>query len=509
MSLSVAAEGSGARLALDVNPSGWAPLAATQRFASGLGATLVVAPSGAPSLGLAAHVGLPGAPAGRQAVHVQLSGSGTQLFLRPASGNDISLIPFAGLGSLSGIAEAALPFLLNKLADVPGTVGELVQTLGDGLMLRTGTPRKFDAQALHTWAVNPAGALQLAGPSLVSTGLSTIAEKLDDFIPDAITIGTTADALTARIDPVSVSWNPSTGIVTMTGDSVTVPGVNQVSFTLRLSANGIEEVSTTVGPSLISTGSVILQPFITVAGGRAPDRRRRVAVGMAADETRRFAARWLLDSNEFALIASDGELDEATDTDDAVQVSLRLVEIIAELVAAVALAKQAVTDLLDVPVGDSDVRGLLSGVILDGADPTKLIASPFDPNTILARIQQLFVNIADASPSVPAGDLRITFTREEDTNTIGLLVGLDGRYELLDGDVMLWLETENSWITDNPAGSGGVFVGFMPEPEGRSAAGIQAKSGYIWGWSPHRQEFWSLARLRNHTGIDSRCTHLA
>ena len=136
--------------------------------------------------------------------HVLLSTTGAQLFVRPLSGNDISLIPFAGLGSLSAAAEAALPFLLDKLAEVPGAVGDLVQTLGDGLMLRTGTPRAFDANALHTWAVNPAGALTLAGPSIVTTGLSTFATRLGDFIPDAITVSSTADSLRASIDPVLI-----------------------------------------------------------------------------------------------------------------------------------------------------------------------------------------------------------------------------------------------------------------------------------------------------------------
>jgi hypothetical protein len=464
VSLSVVADGPGARLALDVDPSSWTPNG-TARFASGLAAALGISPSGPPNLGLAAHVGLTGAPAGRQAVHVLLSTTGAQLFVRPLSGNDISLIPFAGLGSLSAAAEAALPFLLDKLAEVPGTVGDLVQTLGDGLMLRTGTPRTFDADALHTWSVNPAGALKLAGPSIVTTGLSTFATRLGDFIPDAITVTSTADSLIASIDPVSVSWNPSSGEVTLIGTRVTVPGVDEISFKIRLSENGINEVSTMVGPSAIEAGSVILRPFITVAGGLAPVGERRVAVGMAADETKRFAARWLLDSKEFALLASDGELSEAVESDDPGQVSLRIVEIVAGLLAAVALAQQTVQDLLGTSVTPTqNVRGLLAGVILDEDDPTQLISDPFDPDTILARIATLFNNIATAAPFVEVDDLRITFTKDEQ-ETIGLLVGLEQRYELLNSDVMLWLENEDAWITDNPGGPGGVFVGFIPKPE--------------------------------------------
>ena len=49
---------------------------------------------------------------------------------------------------------------------------------------------------------------------------------------------------------------------------------------------------------------------------------------------------------------------------------------------------------------------------------------------------------------------------------IGLQVGLTQRYELLSGDVTLWLENDDSWINPKPpgplpTGSGGLFVGFL------------------------------------------------
>ena len=43
-----------------------------------------------------------------------------------------------------------------------------------------------------------------------------------------------------------------------------------------------------------------------------------------------------------------------------------------------------------------------------------------------------------------------------------LQVGIDGRFPLLSGDVMLWLENDDSWIDGNPPGDGGIFVGFLP-----------------------------------------------
>ena len=78
-------------------------------------------------------------------VHTRIGSAGVELFLRPASGADIPLVPFAGLGALSAAAEAALPFLLDKLAELPGTPGDLVRTVGDALALRSGSPKRPSA----------------------------------------------------------------------------------------------------------------------------------------------------------------------------------------------------------------------------------------------------------------------------------------------------------------------------------------------------------------------------
>ena len=36
------------------------------------------------------------------------------------------------------------------------------------------------------------------------------------------------------------------------------------------------------------------------------------------------------------------------------------------------------------------------------------------------------------------------------------------RFALIEGDVSLWLENDDRWIDPNPAGDGGLFVGFLP-----------------------------------------------
>ena len=70
-------------------------------------------------------------------------------------------------------------------------------------------------------------------------------------------------------------------------------------------------------------------------------------VGLSADDTHHFAARWTLDGGGFDIVASDGELATAVATADPLQVALRIVDVVADLVAAVAMAQQPVKDLLD------------------------------------------------------------------------------------------------------------------------------------------------------------------
>ncbi len=461
VSLAVLGEGLGARVTLDVTPTAWTPPnGVTGRLAAGLSVSLRVGPSGPPAFGFDAHVGLTGAAAGRQAVHTRLGPGAIELFVRPASGSDIPLIPFAGLGALAATAEAALPFLLDQLAAVPGTVGNLVQSVGDAFNMRLGTPRHFDAAALRTWAANPVGAITAAVPSITATGLNTLAPLLDAFVPAAVAVTATSNTLTVTIGDVSLAWNPSSGVASLIGNDVDVPGLNKISFIASLSAAGVEELSVTAGPLDIDAGGVTLRPFATVAAGLNPANGRRVAVGMAVDATHRFAARWLLDSQQFAFVASDGDIATALDSTDPAQVALRIVEVVADLVAAVAMAQQPVQDLLDTAVGTTNARNLMRGVVLaDVNNPTNLISGLFEAATLLARAQRLFTNIAGAGISITVEGLKLSFTTA--SGTIGLQAELVDRLTLVTGDVMLWLENEGSWIQNNQPPKSGLFVGFL------------------------------------------------
>lgn len=169
VSLAVAADGPGARLTLrSIRASGRrqrrhrAPVRRHRRQ------RLTVGTSGPPSIGLETHVGLDGDTPGRQAVYARLGNAGLRVFLRPATGADIRLLPFAGLGSLSDAAAAATFLLLDRLAEIAGTPGDLVRTLGDALALRKGSPTRSSTPMRCDLGREPGGGAHLCR-SIVST----------------------------------------------------------------------------------------------------------------------------------------------------------------------------------------------------------------------------------------------------------------------------------------------------------------------------------------------------
>ncbi|MCE3285525.1 MAG: putative transcriptional activator SRCAP-like protein, partial [Steroidobacteraceae bacterium] len=461
--LAVSADGAGARLALAVKPREWVPPpGGGARLAGEIKASLAVGPVGVPNVACEAHLGLAGASPGRQAVHTRLGNAGIELFVRPASGADIPLVPFSGFGGLSAAAEAALPYLLDKLVELPGTPGELVRTVGDALALRGGAPRTFRIDALRAWAANPVGALTAAVPSITATGLDVIAPLLDDFLPAGVDANGTVTELGVTAGGVTLSWQPAASRVVIAAPSIAVTGIETLGFAFTISAAGLDELSVAVGPARIDTGGVLLRPFASVGAGLAPSGGRRVLVGLSADDTHHFAARWTLDTLSFDLVASDGPLASAIDSTDAAQVALRIVDVVGDLVAAVAMAQQSVQNLLDEKVGGDgkDVRFLLRGVVLDEANDAQLIDGLFDPATLLERVHRLFNNVAGAGIAIELEGLRVGF--RADDGTVGLRVGLVERYRLTQGDVSLWLEDDASWIDRNPGVSGGLFDGLLP-----------------------------------------------
>lgn len=459
VTLTVTGEDAGTRIALSVDSSAWSAPGAD--LSGGLTAAVVVRPSGPPAVALDAHLGLGDADPGRRAVHVELGSGPVRVFYRPASGTDLVLVPFAGLGGLATAATYALPLLLDLLAE-DGTVGDVVGTVGDALALRSAAPApKFRQDRLAAWASDPAAALQSALPTLVAH-LAPLAGHLDAFTATAISVGHTAGTLTATAHGVTLGWRPADQTVSIEGEGLAVPGLQRLTFRLAVSDAGLDDLTVTAGPVEIDTGAVTLRPFVTVAGGNAPVGGQRVLVGLAAGDTARFAARWTLQpAVAFDLVGSSGPiaLDVPT-VEDPGQAALRAVEVVADLVAAIAMSTAPVQALLAKPVFSSTVADLLEGVLLDDGGGGDLIAGLFDVGTVPDRLRRLFENIVAANVAVTVDQLTLRLLKDAD-DIVGLQAEINGRWALLEDDICLWLENDDSWIDGNPPGNGGVFLGFL------------------------------------------------
>ena len=135
---------------------------------------------------------------------------------------------------------------------------------------------------------------------------------------------------------------------------------------------------------------------------------------------------------------------------DAEAVALAILGEVLDLVAVFAIATSAVQDLLDNAVGNSTVREILQGVVLDPNDPAVLDAGLFDPDALLVRILQLGVNFADAAPST-ALDGGLTVGVRKDGHDAKLTLGITGRAPVSSGDLVVSIEADSRWITGQPA----------------------------------------------------------
>ena len=465
--LSVASAGLGSRLSLDIDPTLWTASGAGQaRFGAGLAAQLLLLPDAAPQVGLETHVGLAQstpANAGKQAIHVRLAttpGQPLQVFMRPATGSDISLVPFAGLGALGDAALAALPLLLDQLALQTATVGPVVSAVGDALGLRRGTPGKFDLDALRLWGSNPTQALLNATPGLAATAISTLATALHQVMPGGIAVSGVGGHLSVAIGRFSLDFAPATLHVRIVADAVPVPGIEFLSAALEVSPQGLHDIALTVGPADINAGGVHLRPFVQFEAGSDIVDGPRVAVGMASSSTTRFALRWLIGAHKVDLVSSTGAMNASEEPAD--KVALQVLNVLADLAFSVALAQAPVTQLLATGVGSKTLADVLDGVLLaNGSAPYAPLPGVFATSTAMARVQVLVKNIAEAGISItlPGTDFAVGFAKQVDM--LGLELTLQTRFALTHGDVMLWLENDGTWISSGDT-NGGLFVGFLP-----------------------------------------------
>ncbi|HEY7487640.1 MAG TPA: DUF6603 domain-containing protein [Streptosporangiaceae bacterium] len=478
--ITIVAGGSGGNLTLGVtlDTGAFTAVGAGQLTAGGT-AALAFVPGQAPRPTIDLFAGLADAPAGRSAVHLSVNG-GVRLFLRPATGADVSLIPPGpGLGGLvTQVVTRALPLVLDAIAaqtgpGLKGDAGRLVAATGDALGLRTGpaNARAFDADALQAFGADPAGALVHA---LVSgTALQAIATAFGPALPGGATASVVGTALRLEVGGTALTWTPAPFAVTVEGTVGDIPAVASVEFAVTLDVTGLGALVVQVGPAEVDAGGVILRPLLAAAVGTAPPGGRRVETGLGLDTDSALTARWLLDggSQPFAIVFRDGTVEHT----EPAQVALGLLDAVLDLVASFVIGTQAVDDLLGNAVGASTVRDLLEGVVLKPADPTQLDDDLFDPALLLTRLQRLAVNLAAADPSVDVGGgltLGVRSTPVGGGNLLGLTLGLTDRIVVVPGDVTISLEADSTWITPAPP-SAGIALDLLRVPTGQGAMTFQ------------------------------------
>ncbi len=444
-------------LALDVDTSGFAPIATAAGRLVATGTFSLAFPSGgAPRPGVAVSVGLAGTSApGRRAVHVAADGAGVRAFFRPDAGADLPLFPNPpGLGRLADVAVTqALPFLLDRLAeetggDLAGRVGAIVRAAGDGLDLRTGTPPAFEGARLQAWAADPAASLRAALPTLTATALETLRASIAPLLPGGATAVVTAGELRVGFNGITLAWRPSPFLVTLAGTVDGITAIDSVAIAIELDASGLHRFASRVGPATLDAGGLVLRPFIAATVGEAPAGGRRIELGLALDAAANTAvvARWHLDGAGLTLVAVDG----ATESTQPADVALALLDAVLDLVASVAIRTDAVQTLLDNAVGTSTVRDVLRGVLLDAADPSKLDDDLFDRDALLDRVKRLATNLAGASPAIDVGGgLAIGLARNA-ADVVELTLGVNGRVPLSEGDVVVSIEADSRWIRNGP-----------------------------------------------------------
>ncbi len=460
------------RLALSLDTSGFAqvPTAAGRLLVSG-DVTLTLPNGTAPQPGIALSVGLEGASPGRQALHVELNG-GLKLFLRPASGPDISIYPDPpGLGSITSAAVTqALPLLLDALTDEtpPGLaaqVGAVVAEIGDAMALRSGAPARFDGAALETWASDPAGALAAALPGLTTAALNALVTAIGPLLPAPVNASLIAGVITVDVGGFSLGLQTAPFAVAVGVDVSPIPGAGKLTCDATFSNSGLDSLFARVGPGDIDAGGLTIRPYVDIAVGNAPVGGRSIGIGLAfdADRIRGVEGRWLIDSSSFTLYAIDG-VSEHTDPD---KIALALIEAVVQLLGQFTLSAPAVTQLLDKQLpapGNKKVRSLLKGVFLENT----VAANAFDPLLfqdmfqlvpMLNRLKQLLKNVAGAGIDINVGGGLTVGMNVSGTNIVQLTLGINGRIDLSSDDIVISLEADSRWIKDTPAA--GLSLGFL------------------------------------------------
>jgi large repetitive protein len=450
------------RLGLELSTAGLAP--ADGRLVVLLDASLALPAGAPPRPALELSLGLSATAPDRRAVHVVLD-DGLRVFLRPETGADIPLFPDPpGLGQLAQAAEQALPLVLDAIAketgsDLKGQAGAVVRSLGDAMGLRSGSPAKFDAAALHAWASDPAGQLAARLPTLAATALEEISGAVGPVLPAGFTATVAGEELRVGFGTMTLRVAASPFAVSFEATPTGIPGLGGAKLEARADATGLPLLDLRAGPASLEVAGATLRPYFRVAVGASPPEGRMAELGLTLDAevAEGFAARWLL-GDRLQLVAIEG----GAPHEDLETVAVQALAAVVDLAGGFVIATDAVTELLGRHCGEKTIGDVLEDVVVekDGAS-WKPAAGLFDVDRVLGRLQRLGTNLArDAKPKLELPGA-LTLELGEVAGALGVKLVPQGPFALGGGDVTVSIDFDASWIEPAPAPEAGLGLGLL------------------------------------------------
>ena len=354
-----------------------------------------------------------------------------------------------------------MPFVLNALAgetgnNLPGQAGAVVRAVGDAMALRTGNPLSFHDAELQAWAADPGSQLAARLPALAVSVLQALRDAIGPALPAGVDIAVSGTELQVSAASVVVGLTANPFAVRLLATPGGLPGVGSARVEVVVDGSGLQVLDVTVGPAQLDIEGATLRPYARVSAGRAPaaGRRMEIGLGLTDDGARRFAVRWNL-GGALDLVALDG----TTVSTDPAAVAGAVVEAVVDLAGGIVVGLGPVQELLGRSCGASTIGAVLEGVLVhDDAGTFQLLPAVFDLTEVLARLQQLALNLCRvAKPKLDLAELSLALV-ESPPGTLGVELIPKARYALGGDDVTVALEFDSSWIGKDPVPDPGLLL---------------------------------------------------
>ena len=414
---------------------------------------------------------------------VTIDGTGLQLsvspnvqlaVVRPAPAPLLPIFPAgAGVGALlTSVGETVLPPVLNALAakrndaaaSLAKDVGSAVFDLGGALDLRDGN--NFTSGKLTAFAADPASRLLARLPDLVGVGTATLARALDPGATRVRVVGPTAGKITlqfgnARQITLMLDTSGVTPVLRFAG-TLAVPAIGNITIEeLRLAADGVG-IAVRIGPAPLLIGGVTLRPVLSVrAGVTATGVTRMAALGMALNDagTKAVELRWALNNTPPALVLVTHGVTDVIDS-DAGHVAIALLSVAAGIASGIALPT-----LLPV-LPPQAIAGLEKVLFVTVGPVTSLDTTLFDdllqPERLFTRLKRLAWNLATLPTPLSVtidSVVKISLVAQPGVGSakllgVALTLGGTGKLVLSNGDPVVAIEADPTWIEGAPVPAG-------------------------------------------------------